>query len=580
MKRSLMFAAVSLLAIANQLHAEEQVPPAPVVPAADVPAADVPAADVPAADLPATADPVNAAPSADVPAVQTPVKPAAAVEVDEEADPAPVAKPVAPEVVPAAIAAPAVKRPTAAEEDEEDAPKPAPVPKPVAGQAVAADQSVAPFPDRRPVFEDVSSVTRNYIDPDLIADPPDPLTIFGDGFWRPGQVSDGRFTPNLIMYGDLRTVYAAFQKPDAGNKSDVKTVQAKLDLQFNLQLTATERVHASFQPLTNNGQNTRTDFEPHFDREFEHSLKPVTLFFEGELDSIISDFGGAAQHDSSDLNYALAVGLFPFELHNGYLMSDVFKGIGVTKNNISVPWASNFGVGVVYADSDVSANTALDVTDNAFKMLTVHSFADLAYVRTEASLSWLGTNDESDVAAGQAQDLLYAGLSFSWLRGPVGQGLHLFGQLAGDDTGDGALVVYESNYRLTPINVEGGTYLMVDGFYGSQNWTSISGNLNQVGTTFQSDGITGFPSQNNTGEDSGGGSLAIEYKTLRRRLHFIPEVSYVDDRSGANDDTLAMGLRVNYGFGRRSVLRMDLRRFFPDVGEVTNAGRVEYQVKF
>ena len=39
-------------------------------------------------------------------------------------------------------------------------------------------------------------------------------------------------------------------------------------------------------------------------------------------------------------------------------------------------------------------------------------------------------------------------------------------------------------------------------------------------------------------------------------------------------------MRVNYGFGRRSVVRMDLRRFLPDVGDNTNAGRVEYQIKF
>lgn len=556
MRHSLMFVAAGLCAASGQLAAEEEVVPAPAPAPAPVAEAVAPAA-------------------APAPVVKAPA--AKDEDANEAAAPAPKAA-----VPPAASAAPAAAKPAAKDDDDDEDAKPKAVAKPKAGPGPAAttEPADAPFPDRRPVFEDVSSVTRNYIDPDLIADPPNPLTIFGDGFWEAGKVSPGRFTPTLIMYGDLRTVYAAFQKADPGSASDVKTLQTKLNLQFDLKLTATERIHASFEPLTNNGQNTRVNYDPTYDREFEHSLKPVTLFFEGELDSIISDFGGAAQHDTSDLNYAIAAGLFPFELHNGYLISDVFKGVGVTKNNISVPWASNFGVGVVYANSDVSANNSLDLVNNAFKMLTLHSFADLAYVRTEASLTWLGTNDESDVAPGQAQNLFYAGLSFSWLRGPVGQGLHLFGQAAGADTGNGALGVYESNYRLTPINVDGGTYLMVDGFYGTANWESISGNLNQVGTTFQSDGVTGFPSQQNNGHDSTGGSVAVEYKTLRRRLHFIPEVSYVDDLSALNNDVTALGLRINYGFGRRSVLRLDLRRFFPTVGDPNNAGRVEYQVKF
>lgn len=561
MKTSLLLAVVGLCASSQLIAAEPEFVPVPV---------PAPAPVAP----PAVAAEVDADAAAD-----------AEVEAEAEADevkPAPAEERPAP---PAAIAAPAAKV-TAADadededEDDEDAPKPAPVPKAAVAGKAEAEPAASAFPDRSPVFEDVSSVTRNYIDPDLIADAPNPITFFGDGFWEPGRVSAGRFTPTLILYGDLRTVYAAFENPDSGSASDVKTLQTKLNLQFDLKLTATERIHASFEPLTNNGENTRIDYDPTYDREFEHSLKPVTLFFEGELDSIFENFGGSAQHDTNDLNYALALGLFPFELHNGYLLSDIFVGVGVTKNNISVPWASNFGVGVVWAASDVSATQALDVDDNSFQMVTLHSFADLAHVRTEASVSWLGSTDDDDVAADEATDIFYAGASFSWLRGPVGQGLHVFGQAAGEDTGLGGLATYESNYRLTPIVVDGGTYVMLNGFYGTENWRAISGNLNQIGTTFQSDGITNFSSQQNNGEDSAGGALAIQHKTLNRRLHFIPEVSYVDDYSQLDNDTTAMGLRVNYGFGRRSVLRMDLRRFFPTIGDPNNAGRVEYQVKF
>jgi hypothetical protein len=463
---------------------------------------------------------------------------------------------------------------------------PAPKPKPAAD---ADDDDAKPAPKagqttlRAPVFEDVSSVTRAFIDPDLIPDAPNPITIFGDGFWEPGRLQNGRFTPTLIIYGDLRTGYSYDEKPDPGSDTDVANARTRLTLEADLALTGTERVHARFTPLSNNGNDTGILFRPDYDARFRHSFKPQTLFFEGELDSILSDFGGAAQHDAHDLNYAVAVGKFPLELNNGYLVSDIFTGVGVTKNNISVPWAANFGIGAFYAAHDVDADsgTGFPTDGRAFSLAGLHGFADAADLRIETSLIYLDVTDGDFAAGGTDRRQFFGGASFSWLRGPVGQGLHLLGKVGDPDvTGSGALVVYESNVRLTPVRVDGGLYAMLDAFYGSPHWNSISGNLNQVGDTFQTDNLTGFPNQRNDGRDEAGGTFALQFKTLHRRLHFIPEISYVDDRSAANNDTTAIGLRINYGFGVRYVVRVEARHFIPKEGESFNAARAEFQIKF
>ncbi len=471
---------------------------------------------------------------------------------------------------------PTPKPKPAADADDDDA---KPAPKGGTAAAPGGGQNTL----RAPVFEDVSNVTRSFIDPDLIPDAPNPITIFGDGFWEPGTLQNGRFTPNLIVYGDLRTGYSYAEKPDPGSDTDVANARTRLTLETDLQLTATERIHARFTPISNNGTDTGILFRPDYDAKFAHSLKPQTLFFEGELDSILSDFGGSAQHDATDLNYAIAIGKFPLELNNGYLISDIFTGAGVTKNNITVPWAANFGIGAFYAvhDVDADAGTGFPTDGRAFALAGLHGFADVADVRVETSLVYLDVRDGDFVVGGTDRRQYYGAVSFAWLRGPIGQGLHLLGKLGDPDvTGKGALVVYESNVRLTPIRVDGGLYAMLDAFVGTPHWNSISGNLNQVGTTFQTDNLTGFPNQRGDGRDEAGVALALQYKTLRRRLHFIPEVSYVDDRSDANNDTTAFGLRVNYGFGVRYVLRMDLRHFIPKVGESFNAGRAEFQIKF
>jgi hypothetical protein len=467
-------------------------------------------------------------------------------------------------------------KPAASADDEDEKP----APKPGGGATASGGGQNT---QRAPVFEDVSSVTRNFIDPDLLPDTPNPITLFGDGFWEPGTLQNGRITPTLIVYGDLRSAYSYIEKPDAGSDTDVATARSRLTLEADLKLTATERFHARFVPISHGDQDTRVDFRPEFQETFEHSLKPQTLFFEGELDSIISDFGGSAQHDGTDLNYAIAAGKFPLELNNGYLVSDIFTGVGVTKNNISVPWASDLGVGVIYAFHDVDANagTGKPAAGDAFSLLGLHGFADAADLRIETSLLMLDVQNADEVVGGRDRRQYYGAVSFAWLRGPVGQGLHLLGKMGDPDvTGNGALVVYESNVRLTPVYVDGGAYAMLNAFFGSPHWNSISGNLNQVGTTFQTDNLTGFPNQRGDGRDEAGVALAVQIKTLRRRLHFIPEVSYVDDRSDANNDTTALGMRINYGFGDRYVLRMDLRHFIPKVGESFNAGRAEFQIKF
>lgn len=435
-------------------------------------------------------------------------------------------------------------------------------------------------------FEDESSVTKAIIDPDLVPDPPRSLTLFGDGFYEAGEITGGRFSPTMVIFGDLRSAYAYIQ--NANNNNEVETVRTVLTTEVDLRLTHSERIHARFEPLSEENVDTRYDIEPVRDFEFESDFQPVTLFFEGELGSIIDQFSDWNMDGHADLNYHIAAGLFPLELHNGYLFNDVVGGVAVTKNNLLTRVTSplnNAGLGLIYAWYEINANTgnggAAAFSDDAFWLAGAHGFFDVWGWHAEASVFYLGVRDPEQVVGGYDRAQTFEGLSLAHWSGRTGIGMHFFAKQGDEEfTGNGYLGIFESNIRLTPIQISPEVYGLFTAFWGTEDWSTLSGNLNQIGALFQTDALTGFPNIAADATDLAGVDLAVQYKTLHRRLHFIPEVAYVDDRSDADNNQFVAGIRINYGFGRRHVLRFEGRRFEPDVGDGFFAARLEYQVKY
>ncbi|WP_306251603.1 hypothetical protein [Parvularcula sp. IMCC14364] len=182
--------------------------------------------------------------------------------------------------------------------------------------------------------------------PELEYDPEAQIEIYGGKsavdtprplveLWRPlydrGNLGRGipllgeknRLFPQLLVYGDARTAVA--YNDDQGR--DVAQVAARLNLDVDLKLTATERIHAFFQPIQDGGQFSRYEFgggdrNENADPDIETSIDPVTLFFEGDIGAMMAGFTDTYR----PYDLPITFGRVPMLLQNGVWMEDAFLG--------------------------------------------------------------------------------------------------------------------------------------------------------------------------------------------------------------------------------------------------------------
>ena len=131
--------------------------------------------------------------------------------------------------------------------------------------------------------------------------------------------------PGLAVYGDWRTAVAY----NNNNGKDIAQIATRLNIDIDFKITGTERIHAFFTPLQKNAKFTRYEFgggagDGNFTDEFD--FNPQTLFFEGDLGSIVSGFSGK----EAGFDLPFTVGLFPLFLQNGIWANDAIVGGAVT----------------------------------------------------------------------------------------------------------------------------------------------------------------------------------------------------------------------------------------------------------
>src|SRR6202040_2124865 len=99
-----------------------------------------------------------------------------------------------------------------------------------------------------------------------------------------------------MAYGDLRTAVADNDngKPAANGKTYQSQVATRLNLDLDLNLTPTERIHAFMRPFDKGTMFTRFDLDGAARDTFvgEFNPKLVPLFFEGDLGNILMGIRG------------------------------------------------------------------------------------------------------------------------------------------------------------------------------------------------------------------------------------------------------------------------------------------------
>jgi hypothetical protein len=424
-------------------------------------------------------------------------------------------------------------------------------------------------------------------------EPPRPLVELGRPQYTSGIYDESStflgeknlLLPGLAIYGDWRTAVAY----NNNNGKDIAQIATRLNIDVDFKISGTERIHAFFTPLQeNNNKFTRYEFgggDGNQDFNDEFDFEPQTLFFEGDAGSLYSGFSG--QEASFDLPFT--VGLFPLFLQNGIWANDAILG-----GAVSLPAKNSASLGL--ANFDVTFFAAFDNVDNAgiigagdddnhlANLYGVTAFIDAFDGYIEAGYGLIQGRDEQD---GLLTHFLTASYSRRYLN-TLSNSTRLFANFGDDPVGDSnGIAIISENSLISGLP---STLLPYANFFvGFGNPQPLvdgngAGILKNVGINFETDALTGYPKLDDTGSNTLGGALGLQYLfNLDEQLVF--EVAMVqpfeNDGIGAEDPQYGFGVRYQIPIDRAWLFRADATYQILEGGDEDNFGvRAEVRRKF
>jgi hypothetical protein len=398
------------------------------------------------------------------------------------------------------------------------------------------------------------------------------LQLYERGAYDPRPTWLGAKNPIMwafMAYGDVRVAAADYDNgiPGANGKTAHSVIAARLNLDMDLPLTATERIHAFARPLDQNGMFTRYDFghgeKDQFTDEFNFELK--TLFFEGDLGAMATGLSGRTNR----YDVPIALGRVPLATQNGIWIDDAFDGLAlglVTAKNSPALDISNMDL-TFFAGFD-NVTTAAVPGNTSSNVFGLAGFADALKGYVEWGYGYVAAQDG---------DLSYHNVTAAFSRrykGRLSNSVRLignFGQkgLPGQlKTADGVLVLVENS--LTPKYLPWGNQLnfvpyfnFFGGFKSPQSLARAAdagGVLRNTGINFESDGLTGYPTLDAAAHDSYGGAVGLEYLFGLDRQVVIEGAAV--ERRGNNPlgDQYALGARFQLPVTHTTIIRFDAMR--------------------
>jgi hypothetical protein len=414
----------------------------------------------------------------------------------------------------------------------------------------------------------------------------------GGPYQAPGGLLGGKNPTDqaFSIYGDLRMA-GAYIDDGAVERS---IVAARLNVDVDWKLTATERVHAFFRPL-DDGQNfsrcERIAGETKCDGEGD--LKPETLFFEGDLGAMMA--GARGQYSRFDLPFA--IGKIPLLFQNGIWLEDAFNGFAFTIparnsrqldiSNVDLTFFAGFGnvdSGGVRDAANQLANGEADVYGVTAFIEANRGYWELGYAYTDGE-SDKGFDDQSYHNVALAFTRRYGG----WLSNSL-RVIHNFGQQRAPgqrQTADGTLLLIESSLiTRRPLTLV--PYLNL--FAGFDRPQSVArdpgagGILKNVGINFETDGLTGFPKLDDQANNTAGGAIGIQYLfDLQKQL--VVEFATVQTLGDAAQRAVpgaqnALGVRYQHNLDKAWLFRADAMYATRNQLEDIGGARVELRRKF
>jgi hypothetical protein len=396
--------------------------------------------------------------------------------------------------------------------------------------------------------------------------------------------------PGLAIYGDWRTAVA--YNSNAG--VDIAQIATRLNIDVDLKITGTERIHAFFTPIQeDNVKFTRFEFgggdgDEQFTAEFDPD--PQTLFFEGDAGSIYSGVSGR----EAGFDLPFTVGLYPLFLQNGIWANDAILGGAVTlpARNSSAFGLANFDITffAAFDNVDNAGNVSADEDDNPLYGVTAFIDAFNGYIETGYGL--IEGRNELEGRLTNFATVAYSRRYYNTLSNST----RLFANFATDLEGnnddflegdnDGFAIISENSL----ISGLPSTLIPYANFFiGFGNPQPLvdgngAGILKNVGINFETDALTGYPKLDDTGSNAFGGAIGLQYLfNLDRQIVF--EVAMVepfeDDGIGAQDTQFGFGVRYQVPINRAWLFRADATYQILAGGDEDNFGlRAEIRRKF
>ncbi len=387
--------------------------------------------------------------------------------------------------------------------------------------------------------------------------------------------------PHFYVYGDYRTAVGV-NRNQAG---DARSWAHRLNLDMDLQLTATERIHGFMGPLDKNNQFTRLDFTDDVRFETVTDAKFDTLFFEGDLGAITGGLNGI----DSPFDLPFTFGLMPLLIQNGIWMEDALLGAAVSipaRNSPALHWsnfdATFFAVGdQLTSDAFKGSNSAAEAIGTAWFIDAYDGYIELdyAYVHDDVGLQ-----------------RSYNNFAVAWTRRYMTRlsnsvrFLTNFGQdlPAEQRTADGYLILVENSLISSSPN----TFVpYCNLFYGSGRPQSVAraagagGILRNTGINFETDGLTGYPTLDPTAANTYGAALGLNMLGANFRDQLVLEAAALGSYgSGAfrrvAGDQYATGVRYQRPLSYRWIFRTDTMYGFLRNEQDIVGTRVEFRWKF
>ena len=430
-------------------------------------------------------------------------------------------------------------------------------------------------------------------------DAPRPVIEFGRPLYREGPLPGGfnvvgrknLVNPSLTVFGDWRNAIAY----NDNGKVETGVAATRLNLDTDLQLTSTERIHALFRPFDQNGEFTRYEFFGDDRKQgkgiFDGNVD--TLFFEGDLGNITA--GLADSYQSFDLPFSF--GLMPLIFQNGVWVNDAIAGaaFAIPAKNSPMLGISNMDFSF-FAGVDKVSTPAIKDDKNKFADHNVNVYGVAAFIEAtggywEAGLGRVdgekGFNDLSYNSATLAFTKRYGG----WLLNSV-RGVWTFGQNRErnqQQTADGFIFLMENSLISSqPLTLV--PYLnLFAGFDRPQSLirdAGAGGILLNTGILFETDGLTNFPKLDDSGQNTYGGAIGVSY-LFNLDQQIVLEAATAQVIGGKNqlgrpakDDQYGVGARYQIPLTKSVIFRSDVIYGWRHEDDNVAGVRSEIRIKF